>query len=126
MARHDKRVAGPLAALAPRRLEDVVGVLMRDEPVIALTGPRTVGKSTLLLHRPAGRFERGILDLDDLTTRRVVADDLALRPASTTGCTWCPSTPVVGAGRHMSGMRRRGRRRAASSFRGTRSTAPAR
>jgi predicted AAA+ superfamily ATPase len=57
-------------------LEDVVQTLLHDEPVVALTGPRTVGKSTLL-RRLADRSQRDILDLDDPTTRRVVADDLA-------------------------------------------------
>lgn len=43
--------------------------------MVALTGPRTVGKSTLLrgLARAHGR---PVLDLDDVTTRQLVADDL--------------------------------------------------
>ena len=49
---------------------------MRDEPVIVLTGPRTVGKSTLM-HTLAAKLGRNVLDLDDLTTRAVVRDDLA-------------------------------------------------
>jgi predicted AAA+ superfamily ATPase len=67
--------------LAPRRLEDVVQSLMCDEPVVALTGPRTVGKSTLL-RRLADRSQHDIIDLDDPTTRRVVADDLAFHASA--------------------------------------------
>lgn len=65
-----------LTGIAPRRLESLVPVLMADEPVVVLTGPRTVGKSTLLrrLAEPAGAT---VLDLDDLTTRGLVRDDLA-------------------------------------------------
>lgn len=55
--------------------------LMRDEPVVALTGPRTVGKSTLL-RRLADRADRDIIDLDDPTTRQVVADDLAFHTSA--------------------------------------------
>lgn len=58
-------------------MEAVVEALARDEPVIVLTGPRTVGKSTLLAEL-ARRWDREVLDLDDLTTRQVVADNLAL------------------------------------------------
>lgn len=65
----------PLQQTRPRRLEDKVLELMRDEPVIVLTGPRTVGKSTLM-HTLGARLERDILDLDDITTRAVVRDDL--------------------------------------------------
>ncbi len=50
---------------------------MLDEPVIVLAGPRTVGKSTLL-RRLAAAHSVDILDLDDMTTRRLVAQDLAL------------------------------------------------
>ena len=49
---------------------------MQDEPVIVLTGPRTVGKSTLM-HTLGAKLGRRVLDLDDLTTRAVVRDDLA-------------------------------------------------
>lgn len=65
----------PLTDLAPRRLEAVVPALMRDEPVVALTGPRTVGKSTLL-RRLAADVGAAVLDLDDEPTRQLVADDL--------------------------------------------------
>jgi len=65
-----------LTTIAPRRLETLVPQLMADEPVVVLTGARTVGKSTLLgrLAQPSGAT---VLDLDDLTTRALVRDDLA-------------------------------------------------
>jgi predicted AAA+ superfamily ATPase len=50
---------------------------MIDEPVIVLTGPRTVGKTTLL-RRLAHDHSTDVIDLDDTTTRRLVAQDLAL------------------------------------------------
>src|SRR5260370_5857271 len=49
---------------------------MRDEPVLALTGPRTVGKSALL-RRLADQAGRRVLDLDEPTSRQVVADDVS-------------------------------------------------
>lgn len=39
---------GALTGLAERRLADVVGARLAEEPVVVLNGPRTVGKSTLL------------------------------------------------------------------------------
>jgi predicted AAA+ superfamily ATPase len=65
-----------LAELAPRRLEQVVPALMREEPVVALTGPRTVGKSTLL-RRLAAPFGSQVLDLDEPSTRQLVAGDVS-------------------------------------------------
>ncbi len=66
-----------LDVIKPRRLEPVVRGLLIDEPVIVLTGPRTVGKSTLL-RRLAHDHSADVIDLDDTTTRRLVAQDLAL------------------------------------------------
>lgn len=62
--------------IAPRRLEALVPMLMADEPVVVLAGARTVGKSTLL-RRLAEPSAAAVLDLDDLTTRSLVRDDLA-------------------------------------------------
>ena len=48
------------SGLRPRRLAKVVPQRMSEEPVVILTGPRTMGKSTLLaaeFDRPA--FSRG-------------------------------------------------------------------
>lgn len=60
-----------------RRIEQVVRRRLRDEPVVALQGPRTVGKSTLL-REIAAAHGVGVLDLDDLATRDAVAADPAL------------------------------------------------
>jgi AAA domain len=60
-----------------RHLGGVLGELLRDEPVVILTGARTVGKSTL----PAACADLhgvSVLDLDDLETRRAVQTDPSL------------------------------------------------
>ena len=49
--------------LRPRRLLEVVPQRLREEPVVILTGRRTVGKSTLLAAL-ADEFDRPVLDLD--------------------------------------------------------------
>lgn len=53
---------------------DVVQSRMADEPVIALEGARTVGKSTLL-RALAERHGQDTIDLDDLPTREQVRAD---------------------------------------------------
>jgi predicted AAA+ superfamily ATPase len=63
--------------LLTRHLQVVLSELLHDEPVVILTGARTVGKSTLLascaeIHGVA------VLDLDDLETRRAVTADPGL------------------------------------------------
>jgi hypothetical protein len=65
-----------LTGLVVRRLEAVVRDLLTIEPVVALHGPRTVGKSTLL-DRIATTVERRPIDLDDPATRRLAAEDPA-------------------------------------------------
>ena len=60
--------------LIARHLQPVLAELLADEPVVVLTGARTVGKSTLLV-ACAGAERVQILDLDDLPTRRAVAAD---------------------------------------------------
>lgn len=63
--------------LLTRRLERVVLERMADEPVVVLSGPRTVGKSTLL--RSVGRATGAeVTDLDDVAVRTAVAADPAL------------------------------------------------
>ena len=47
---------------------------MREEPVVILTGPRTVGKSTLLAAL-ADEFDRPVLDLDRPDARAAAASD---------------------------------------------------
>jgi predicted AAA+ superfamily ATPase len=61
----------------PRRLEEVVRRRVGEEPVVALHGARTVGKSTLL-GRVAGVLGRSRIDLDDPATRAAAAADPAL------------------------------------------------
>ncbi len=58
-----------------RRLEALLPQLMADEPVVVLSGPRTVGKSTVL-RQLARRLDVTVLDLDDVGTRNLVAADL--------------------------------------------------
>ncbi|TVR33257.1 MAG: ATP-binding protein [Nitriliruptor sp.] len=60
-----------------RRVAPIVKVLLAEEPVIALQGPRSVGKTTLL--RSIAEAEGAeVFNLDDLTTRAAVAADPAL------------------------------------------------
>jgi uncharacterized protein len=66
-----------LSTVVPRRLIEVMAKRMRDEPVLVLQGPRSVGKSTLLQALGAS-VGRPILDLDDLATRDAVSADPAL------------------------------------------------
>lgn len=63
--------------MVDRRLEPVIGSLLAEEPVVALQGPRAVGKTTLL-RRIGDAHGVPVLDLDDLATRRAVAADPAL------------------------------------------------
>lgn len=60
-----------------RHLQQVIAQRLAEEPVVILTGARTVGKSTLLTSYSR---ERGVpvTDLDDLATRRAVATDPTL------------------------------------------------
>jgi predicted AAA+ superfamily ATPase len=60
--------------LRPRRLVEVVPQRMREEPVVILTGPRTVGKSTLLAAL-AAEFDRPVLDLDRPDARAAAVSD---------------------------------------------------
>lgn len=65
-----------LRGLIDRRIERVVRRRLADEPVIALHGPRAVGKTTLL-RALAARHGAEIIDLDDLATREAVSADPA-------------------------------------------------
>ncbi|MGH3928608.1 MAG: ATP-binding protein [Pseudonocardiaceae bacterium] len=60
--------------LVERQLLPVVRRRLATFPVVVLTGPRTVGKSTLL-RSLAGDMRRPIVDLDDLGVRSSVALD---------------------------------------------------
>jgi predicted AAA+ superfamily ATPase len=63
-----------LTGLAKRRLADVATARLREEPVLVLNGPRTVGKSTLL-SQLADRLGRTVIDCDDPATRSAVRAD---------------------------------------------------
>ena len=63
--------------LLTRHLQTVLGELLQDEPVIILTGARTVGKSTVFA-ACAGFHGVTVLDLDDIETRRAVTADPGL------------------------------------------------
>lgn len=67
---------GALTGLAERRLTEVLEDRLAEEPVIALNGPRTVGKSTLLSHL-ARRLRQPVIDCDDPATRSAVRNDPA-------------------------------------------------
>lgn len=60
-----------MAAAIARNLEPVVGRLMGEEPVVAVHGARTVGKSTLV-RELAAAAGRTVVDLDDPETRDFV------------------------------------------------------
>lgn len=64
-------------SLVDRHLTPVVLRRMTDEPVIVLTGPRTVGKSTLL-RAISAQHGRPVFDLDDSTARRALERDPSL------------------------------------------------
>jgi uncharacterized protein len=57
-----------------RRIEPVIRSRMLDEPVVALQGPRAVGKTTLL-RAVAQASNSTVLDLDDPATRAAVETD---------------------------------------------------
>lgn len=65
------------SGLIGRRVSELLARLVAEEPVIALHGPRSVGKSTVLqiLAREHGV---SVIDLDDIETREAVAGNLAL------------------------------------------------
>lgn len=60
------------AALAPRRIQGILEDRAAEESVIALHGPRSVGKSTVLREFAHARGTE-VLDLDSLETREAVA-----------------------------------------------------
>lgn len=65
-----------LDSIVPRRVSEILAGLLTVEPVIALHGPRSVGKSTVL-RRFAADVGGSVLDLDDIEVREAVLGNLA-------------------------------------------------
>ena len=65
-----------LEGIVPRRISELLGVLAEDEPVVALHGPRSVGKSTVL-RRYCREAEGELLDLDDINVLEAVRGNLS-------------------------------------------------
>lgn len=57
-----------------RNLEDVVSRVTREYPVVLVTGPRQVGKTTML-QKLMGGTDRGYVTLDDLNERALAKSD---------------------------------------------------
>ncbi len=66
--------SSPISHIVKRRLLEVASERLEDEPVIALQGPRTVGKSTMLAELADAR-EVTVVDLDEPATRAAVLAD---------------------------------------------------
>lgn len=66
-----------MGGMVTRRIAPIVEALLSEEPVVALQGPRAVGKTTLL-RELAARFGVQVIDLDDLATRDAALADPAL------------------------------------------------
>jgi hypothetical protein len=64
----------PISGIIARRLLGVASERLEDEPVIALQGPRTVGKSTMLGELASSRGVE-VVDLDEPATRAAVLAD---------------------------------------------------
>ena len=62
--------------LIDRRVKSVAETRLTEESVVALQGPRAVGKTTLL-RALASKHGTEVVDLDDLATREAVAADPA-------------------------------------------------
>ena len=57
-----------------RNLEDVVKQVTKEYPVVLVTGPRQVGKTTMLQKLMEGT-DRGYVMLDDLNERSIAKTD---------------------------------------------------
>lgn len=68
----DERLQG----IVSRRLGPIGLARFREESVLLLQGPRSVGKSTLL-RELADHLHAAVLDLDDVATRDAVSADPA-------------------------------------------------
>ncbi|MCK0112890.1 ATP-binding protein [Ornithinimicrobium sp. F0845] len=65
-----------LDSLVPRRVSGLLADLVQVEPVVALHGPRSVGKSTVLRGFAAGSGG-SVLDMDDVEVREAVVGNLS-------------------------------------------------
>ena len=65
-----------LDGLVPRRVSDLLAEQVRTEPVIALHGPRSAGKSTVL-RGFAEAVGGSVIDLDDVEVREAIQGNLA-------------------------------------------------
>lgn len=65
------------SGIVPRRVSTILAELVTEEPVIALHGPRSVGKSTVL-RTFAQSHEVEVIDLDDIETREAMSGNLSL------------------------------------------------
>ncbi len=65
-------MSGSSTGILPRRAEALLDALAREEAVIAIHGPRSVGKSTVL-QRFADQQGVDVIDLDNLVVRDAVA-----------------------------------------------------
>ena len=75
-----------LTSVVPRRVSEVLVEQVRVEPVVALHGPRSVGKSTVL-RAFAAQAGSTVIDLDDIEVREAVEGNLA--SAVSTATTLC-------------------------------------
>lgn len=57
-----------------RNLENVVNQVTKEYPVVLVTGPRQVGKTTMLQKLMEGS-DRGYVTLDDLNERQIAKND---------------------------------------------------
>ncbi|MST64149.1 ATP-binding protein [Schaalia hyovaginalis] len=75
-----------LTSVVPRRVSEVLVEQVRVEPVVALHGPRSVGKSTVL-RAFAAQVGSTVIDLDDIEVREAVEGNLV--SAVSTATTLC-------------------------------------
>ena len=75
-----------------RNLENVVSQVTKEYPVVLVTGPRQVGKTTMLQKLMEGT-ERGYVTLDDLNERNIAKTDpeLFLQLQAPTPMVWPPA-----------------------------------
>ncbi|WP_196716825.1 hypothetical protein [Actinomyces trachealis] len=65
-----------LVGIVPRRVSEVLADQVRMEPMVALHGPRSVGKS-MVLGAFATNVGSGVIDLDDIEVCEAVEGNLA-------------------------------------------------